>query len=150
MQDDADLVGALAGVVGRQHLVAADEDQEPYLVDWRGRYRGRAAAVVKPASTEQVAAVVRLCAERGVRVVPQGGNTGMCGAATPPSAPSDLGGAQRAGSVAAGPPRSTRLTALPPRCPPDPLEPVALAHRHAERRVDAPRVAVRDQDVPAC
>ena len=63
-------------------MTAAD-DQEPYLVDWRGRYHGRAMAVVKPASTEEVATAVRLCAERGVLVVPQGGNTGMCGAATP-------------------------------------------------------------------
>ena len=85
MRSDAELVEALGGIVGRQHVIAADDDQEPFLVDWRGRYRGRAAAVVKPASTEQVAAVVRLCAEEGVRVVPQGGNTGMCGAATPPS-----------------------------------------------------------------
>src|SRR4051794_38710876 len=83
MQDDAGLIAASSGAVGRQHVVSADDDQEPCLVDWRGRYRGRAVAVVKPASTEQVAAVVRLCAERKVLVVPQGGNTGMCGAATP-------------------------------------------------------------------
>ncbi|MCR0983253.1 FAD-binding oxidoreductase [Roseomonas populi] len=80
---DAALVEALAAIVGRQHVVAPGEDQEPYVVDWRGRYHGRAAAVVKPADTAQVAAVVRLCAERGVTIVPQGGNTGMCGAATP-------------------------------------------------------------------
>jgi FAD/FMN-containing dehydrogenase len=83
MQDDAGLVDALSGIVGRQHVFTAADDREPFLVDWRGRYHGRAVAVVKPASTEQVAAVVRLCAEQGVRVVPQGGNTGMCGAATP-------------------------------------------------------------------
>ena len=40
MQDDAGLVDALGGIVGRQHVVAADDDQEPYLVDWRGRYHG--------------------------------------------------------------------------------------------------------------
>src|SRR5918998_5133079 len=85
MQDDAGLIAALSGAVGRQHVLTADDDQEPYLVDWRGRYRGRAVAVVKPASTEEVASVVRLCAGQGVVVVPQGGNTGMCGAATPPA-----------------------------------------------------------------
>jgi FAD/FMN-containing dehydrogenase len=85
MQDDAGLIAALSGAVGRQHLVTAGDDQEPYLVDWRGRYHGRAVAVVKPASTEEVASVVRLCAGQGVAVVPQGGNTGMCGAATPPA-----------------------------------------------------------------
>ena len=74
---------ALAAIVGRRHVVAPDEDQEPYVVDWRGRYHGRAAAVVKPADTAEVAAVVRLLAGRGVAIVPQGGNTGMCGGATP-------------------------------------------------------------------
>ena len=77
MQDDAGLTAALSGIVGRQHVFTAADDREPFLVDWRGRYHGRAVAVVKPASTEQVAAVVRLCGEEGVRVVPQGGNTGM-------------------------------------------------------------------------
>ncbi|MBI0534777.1 FAD-binding oxidoreductase [Roseomonas sp. KE2513] len=80
---EAGLVDELAALLGRQYVTAADEDQEPYVVDWRGRYHGRAAAVVKPASTAEVADVVRLCARHGVAVVPQGGNTGMCGAATP-------------------------------------------------------------------
>jgi FAD/FMN-containing dehydrogenase len=55
----------------------------PYLTDYRGNYVGRALAVVKPADTGEVAAVVRLCAESGVPIVPQGGNTGLCGGATP-------------------------------------------------------------------
>jgi FAD/FMN-containing dehydrogenase len=83
MSADAELIGALGDALGSQHVTTAKGDQEPYVVDWRGRYHGRALAVVKPASTEQVAAVVRLCAGQGVAVVPQGGNTGMCGAATP-------------------------------------------------------------------
>jgi len=53
------------------------------VVDWRGAYRGRARAVVKPDSTAAVAEVVRACAQAGVPLVPQGGNTGMCGAAVP-------------------------------------------------------------------
>jgi len=81
--EDAALVEELAAITGRAYVTAPDEDQEPYVVDWRGRYHGRAAAVVKPADTAQVAEVVRLCARRGLSVVPQGGNTGMCGAATP-------------------------------------------------------------------
>jgi FAD/FMN-containing dehydrogenase len=52
-------------------------------LDWRGRYRGRAVAVVKPGSTAEVASVVKYCADRRLAIVPQGGNTGMCGAATP-------------------------------------------------------------------
>ncbi|WP_160119752.1 FAD-binding oxidoreductase [Rhodovarius lipocyclicus] len=77
------LLEQLAAIVGRRHVIAQGEDQEPYVVDWRGRYHGRSVAVVKPASTAEVAAVVKLCAEQGIPVVPQGGNTGMCGAATP-------------------------------------------------------------------
>jgi len=56
---------------------------DAYLTDWRGRYHGSAQAVVRPGTTAEVAAVVRLCAQHGVVMVPQGGNTGMCGAATP-------------------------------------------------------------------
>lgn len=60
----------------------------PHLADWRGRYLGAARCVVRPASTEEVAAVVRVCAQAGVAMVPQGGNTSLCGASIP-----DEGGA---------------------------------------------------------
>jgi FAD/FMN-containing dehydrogenase len=83
---DDGLLDALAAAVGDRHVIAPDGDQEPYVVDWRGRYRGRARAVVKPGSTQEVAAVVKLCAQRGIAITPQGGNTGMCGAATPDAA----------------------------------------------------------------
>jgi FAD/FMN-containing dehydrogenase len=56
----------------------------PWLEDWRGRYRGRAALMAQPETTAQVAAIVRLCAEHRVPIVPQGGNTSMVGGATPP------------------------------------------------------------------
>src|SRR5690606_13877068 len=64
-------------------LITDPADQEAYLVDWRRRYFGKAAAVVVPDSVADVAAVLRWCAERRVPIVPQGGNTGMSGAATP-------------------------------------------------------------------
>ncbi len=64
-------------------LITDAREQEPFLVDWRRRYRGRALAIVMPDSVEDVAAVVRWCAAHRVAVVPQGGNTGMSGAATP-------------------------------------------------------------------
>src|SRR5205823_1832004 len=51
--------------------------------DWRKRYLGKPAAVVRPASTAEVAGVVRACADSRTAIVPQGGNTGLCGAATP-------------------------------------------------------------------
>ena len=78
-----DILAALGAIVGPRYVIGPDGDLEPYLVDWRGRYRGEAEAVVKPGSTAEVAEVVRLCAARGIAIVPQGGNTGMCGAATP-------------------------------------------------------------------
>ncbi len=72
----------LAEIVGSEHVITGD-DAVSYVTDWRGRYQGRALAVVRPGSTEQVARVVRWCAANAVPVVPQGGNTGLCGGATP-------------------------------------------------------------------
>ena len=73
----------LADIVGNSGLLTVPADMAPYLVDERQRYRGNAIAVVRPESTEQVSAIVRLCLEAGVAIVPQGGNTSLCGAATP-------------------------------------------------------------------
>ena len=56
---------------------------EPWLTDWRGAFTGRALAMAAPASTAEVADLVRLCADHGVPIVPQGGNSGMAGGATP-------------------------------------------------------------------
>ncbi|AST32105.2 FAD-binding oxidoreductase [Ralstonia solanacearum] len=77
---------ACADAIGAAHVLTAPEDQAPYLTDWRKRFTGRARAVLRPASPEEVAALVRLCAGQGVPIVPQGGNTGLCGGATPDSA----------------------------------------------------------------
>ncbi len=79
----ATLESRLAAIVGAAHVLCADADLAPYLVDWRGRYRGRARAVVRPRSTAEVSAVVAACAAARTPIVPQGGNTGQCGGATP-------------------------------------------------------------------
>ncbi len=63
--------------------VLIDGDLSPWEIDWRRRYRGRALAVVRPADTAQVAAVVRACARHGASLVPQGGNTGLVGGSVP-------------------------------------------------------------------
>ena len=83
------VIETLKGLVGVEHVLTG-EAAEPLLVDWRGRYRGAAIAVVRPASTAEVAAVVRLCAEKRIPVVPLGGNTGLCGGATPDQSGSAL------------------------------------------------------------
>lgn len=57
----------------------------PWTVDWRGRYRGAAAALLSPATTAEVAEIVRLCGESRTALVPQGGNSSMVGGATPPA-----------------------------------------------------------------
>jgi FAD/FMN-containing dehydrogenase len=79
----AALLPRLASIVGEAHLLTAPADIEPFVNDWRGRYRGHPRAVILPASTAEVSAVVRACAEDGAPIVPQGGNTGLCGGATP-------------------------------------------------------------------
>ena len=79
----ATLLDRVAGIVGPAHVLTAAADVAPYLADWRGRYRGAARAVVKPGATAEVAAVVRACADANAAIVPQGGNTGLCGGATP-------------------------------------------------------------------
>ena len=79
----AALLSALRAVTGDRGVLADPSDVAPYVEDWRGLYHGRAEAVVRPASTDEVARVIRLCAQAGVPVVPQGGNTSMVGGATP-------------------------------------------------------------------
>ena len=80
------LVARLSRIVGIAHVSSAAEDMAPYLTDWRGRYRGAAQCVVRPGNSAEVAAVVKACGEANVPIVPQGGNTSLCGAATPDGA----------------------------------------------------------------
>lgn len=77
------LLHELAALIGPTHLLTDPADTEPHAVDWRGRYHGRPLAVALPGSTAEVAALVALCRDRGVAIVPQGGNTSTCGGATP-------------------------------------------------------------------
>ncbi|MBN8846337.1 MAG: FAD-binding oxidoreductase [Sphingomonadales bacterium] len=77
------LLQTLADLLGPKGYSSDSETMTPWLTDWRGKYHGAAAAMLSPASTEEVAAIVRLCAAEGVAVVPQGGNSGMVGGATP-------------------------------------------------------------------
>jgi FAD/FMN-containing dehydrogenase len=64
-------------LIGDEHVLADDADVAPYLSDWRGRFTGRALAVLRPLDAAQVAGLVRLCAAHRVPLVPQGGRTGL-------------------------------------------------------------------------
>jgi FAD/FMN-containing dehydrogenase len=76
------LLREFASVVGDAHVLTGDATAG-YEVDWTGRFRGPAPAVLRPAGTGEVAAVLGLCREAGVPVVPQGGNTGLVGGGVP-------------------------------------------------------------------
>ncbi len=73
----------LTDIVGAAHVLDEPDMKAGYEIDWTGRFTGRAQVVVRPGSTEEVAAVVRRCAEAGVAIVPQGGNSGLVGGGVP-------------------------------------------------------------------
>ena len=70
---------------GPKAAITDPGDIAPWLIDWRGRWHGASAAILSPASTGEVAAIVALAVEHRVALVPQGGNSGMVGGATPPA-----------------------------------------------------------------
>ena len=76
-------LGGFTAIVGERHVITAPADMEPHLREARDLYQGVARAVVKPATTGEVAAVVRLARQLGLVVVPQGGNTGLVGGQIP-------------------------------------------------------------------
>ncbi|MCS6932542.1 MAG: FAD-binding oxidoreductase [Acetobacteraceae bacterium] len=99
------LLDALAARLGPRGVSADPADLVPLSTDWRGLFRGRAALLLRPASTEDCAEAVRLCAEAGLAIVPQGGNTSMVGGAVP-----DASGRQAILSLV----RMNRIRALDP------------------------------------
>jgi FAD/FMN-containing dehydrogenase len=80
---DDGLLERLRSVVGEEGLRTQAQDLAPALRDWRGRFTGAARALVLPVDTAQASAVLALCHARRIPVVPQGGNTGLAGGATP-------------------------------------------------------------------
>ncbi len=77
----SDFLAQARALLGPAHVLTTD--LAAYVTDWRGQFTGRPLAVLRPADTAQVSAVVKLCALHAIPIVPQGGNTGMCGGATP-------------------------------------------------------------------
>ena len=78
-----DLVSRFAAIVGANHAITDPLEQEGYLVEERGLYHGRTAAVLRPGSVEEVSAILTLANETGTPIVPQGGNTGLVGGQIP-------------------------------------------------------------------
>jgi FAD/FMN-containing dehydrogenase len=83
MTDIATFLSAAKALLGSRGLTRDADLVQPWLTDWRGRFTGRACAMASPASTEEVSALVKLCGLHGIPIVPQGGNSGMSGGATP-------------------------------------------------------------------
>ncbi len=86
---ESETVSALRAIVGEAGILTG-EDTASYCEDWRKIYRGQVLAVIRPSATAEVAEAVRFCAERNIAVVPQGGNTGMVGGATPVAGKSQI------------------------------------------------------------
>ena len=78
-----DTLDALVRIVGEKNTIRAAADMAPYLTEWRDRYRGRAALVLKPGSTDEVSAILKCANETLTAIVPQGGNTGLVGGQIP-------------------------------------------------------------------
>ena len=78
-----DLLACFAGIVGEAHILTRPEDQAGYLREWRDRYVGKALAVLRPGSTDEVSRILALAHEHGIGIVPQGGNTGLVGGQIP-------------------------------------------------------------------
>jgi FAD/FMN-containing dehydrogenase len=85
MSGQQQLISAARELLGPRGVITDAADIAPWTTDWRGRVHGAAAAILAPASIQEVAAIVRLAAEHRVPLVPQGGNTGMVAGATPPA-----------------------------------------------------------------
>ena len=85
MRDADAFLAAAADLLGERGFTRDPERMAPWLTDWRGRYSGKALAMASPASTQEVSALMKLSARHRVPIVPQGGNSGMSGGATPDS-----------------------------------------------------------------
>ncbi|MBD1545432.1 FAD-binding oxidoreductase [Roseibium aggregatum] len=77
------LISRLRDIVGAENTLTQDADTVAYTTDWTQQHAGAAIAVVRPANTDEVSAIVRLCAASEVAIVPQGGRTGLCGGGVP-------------------------------------------------------------------
>ncbi len=75
----ADTLAQLIAIVGERYAITDPTEQEPYLTEWRHRYRGKTPVVLKPGSVGEVSEILKLANEKGVGIVTQAGNTGLVG-----------------------------------------------------------------------
>lgn len=80
---DPALIARFTAIVGEGHALRDPEEIAPSLIERRGLYQGESPLVLRPGSTHEVAAILKLACETGTAIVPQGGNTGLTGAQTP-------------------------------------------------------------------
>ncbi|AKH41243.1 FAD/FMN-containing dehydrogenase [Altererythrobacter atlanticus] len=83
MAQTEEFLAAARDALGERGLTTDPELLQPWLTDWRGRFTGKALALASPGSTEEVSQLMKLCTRFGIPIVPQGGNSGMSGGATP-------------------------------------------------------------------
>ncbi|SFI65506.1 FAD/FMN-containing dehydrogenase [Bosea sp. OK403] len=79
----SEILDQMSAIVGAKNVITDADAMVPYLKEWRDLFRGKAQAIVRPASTEEVVALVKLAAATGTTLVPQGGNTGLVGGQIP-------------------------------------------------------------------
>jgi len=77
------IIAALTAILGEKNIITNKQDMAPFLSDWRGNYKGDAAAVLMPTSTQMVSDILKVADEENLYIVPQGGNTGLVGGGIP-------------------------------------------------------------------
>ncbi len=97
---ESDVIRELRSIVGADRVLTSDSVMAGYLLDWTGNFRGSALAVVRPATTTAVSALMRLCSQYGVAVIAQGGNTGLVGGSVPAPANPEAVDPETAGTFA--------------------------------------------------
>ncbi len=77
------IIAELTEIVGPAQLLDSPELTEKYRIDWTGRFRADDAIVARPSTVDEIAAIIKICGDRGIAIVPQGGNTGLVGGSVP-------------------------------------------------------------------
>ncbi|MEE3294469.1 MAG: FAD-binding oxidoreductase, partial [Pseudomonadota bacterium] len=74
-----DIITKIKAIIGSKNILLDEAEKNKYLSEWRGRYQGKALAIIKPNSSFEISRIMRLFHEENIKVIPQGGNTGLVG-----------------------------------------------------------------------